>query len=154
ACAEKHLARLHIRGHRGTSLCPFHAETTPSFSIDFEKGVFHCFSCGTGGGVKDFVHLVGEEWIFTKSEANTPALRKERARLAIAARRRAAEATARAILQCRKDERDKALSQAYREAHARAIDCGDLLTLFHRCPDLAKEFSDVVRQTERDYADI
>ncbi|MBT9586124.1 hypothetical protein IV102_22475 [bacterium] len=28
------------------ALCPYHAETTPSMSIDRKKGVYHCFGCG------------------------------------------------------------------------------------------------------------
>lgn len=138
---------------RGRVACLFHQDTTPSLSIDTERGLFHCFGCGVGGGVRDFARLVGEEWTITGSETHTPALRRERARMAVEARRRTADATARAILQRRKDERDKARSRAYREAHAIAVDCGDLLALFHRRPDLAEEFHDVVKQTERDYAD-
>src|SRR5262249_39682201 len=146
--AEKHLSRLRVSGHKGTSLCPVHLENTPSFSVDFEKGVFHCFGCGKGGGVKAFAELVGEPWgnIHGKSHA-------ARTRFAVQARRRQAEAQARAILQRRADERDKALCTAYREAHATVAGCAGLLALFHRRPDLAEEFSDVVKLTERDYAD-
>jgi hypothetical protein len=89
---------------RGMVLCIFHPEKTPSISIDTDRGVFHCFGCGIGGGVKDFARLLGEEWPTGKSKATTPAQCRERARAVIAARRRAAEATARAILQRRIDE--------------------------------------------------
>ena len=44
----------------GTSfkgLCPFHAEKTPSFHVNRDKGFFHCFGCGTGGDVVKFVEL-------------------------------------------------------------------------------------------------
>lgn len=44
----------------GTSykgLCPFHAEKTPSFHVNADKGFFHCFGCGTGGDVVKFVEL-------------------------------------------------------------------------------------------------
>ena len=30
--------------------CPFHDETNPSFSADESRGIWHCFSCGRGGG--------------------------------------------------------------------------------------------------------
>ncbi len=36
-------------------LCPFHEERTPSFSVNEEKQIFHCFSCGRGGNVFKFM---------------------------------------------------------------------------------------------------
>jgi DNA primase len=44
-------------GGRYTGLCPFHAEKTPSFSVNREDGFFHCFGCGVGGNVFKFVEL-------------------------------------------------------------------------------------------------
>ncbi|MGQ0794143.1 MAG: DNA primase [Deltaproteobacteria bacterium] len=41
------------RGHIG--LCPFHDEKTPSFHVNDEKGIFHCFGCGAGGDVFGFI---------------------------------------------------------------------------------------------------
>ena len=38
-------------GRRYVGLCPFHSEKTPSFTLDDEKQLFHCFGCGTGGDV-------------------------------------------------------------------------------------------------------
>jgi DNA primase len=38
-------------GRRHVGLCPFHSEKTPSFTLDDEKQLFHCFGCGTGGDV-------------------------------------------------------------------------------------------------------
>ena len=38
-------------------LCPFHAEKTPSFHVNREKGFFHCFGCGVGGDVLKFLEL-------------------------------------------------------------------------------------------------
>jgi DNA primase len=36
-------------------LCPFHDEKTPSFNVRLSNDTFHCFGCGVGGSVIDFV---------------------------------------------------------------------------------------------------
>jgi DNA primase len=47
--------RLRRAGRNYVGLCPFHDEKTPSFSVNAERGFFHCFGCGVGGTVFDFV---------------------------------------------------------------------------------------------------
>ncbi len=41
------------RNHMG--LCPFHGEKTPSFTVNEEKGIYHCFGCHAGGSVFQFL---------------------------------------------------------------------------------------------------
>jgi DNA primase len=48
---------LRKAGATWKGLCPFHAEKTPSFHVNQEKGFFHCFGCGVGGDAIKFVEL-------------------------------------------------------------------------------------------------
>jgi DNA primase len=47
--------RLRRAGRNFVGLCPFHNEKTPSFSVNAERGFFHCFGCGVGGSVFNFI---------------------------------------------------------------------------------------------------
>ncbi|MBQ3879021.1 MAG: DNA primase [Oscillospiraceae bacterium] len=42
-------------GSNWFGLCPFHGEKTASFSVNTEKQIFHCFGCGAGGSVYNFI---------------------------------------------------------------------------------------------------
>ncbi len=43
------------KGGNYWGLCPFHNEKTPSFSVNENKQIYHCFGCGEGGNVFSFV---------------------------------------------------------------------------------------------------
>jgi len=42
-------------GRNHVGLCPFHAEKSPSFNVNDDRGIFHCFGCGVGGNVFTFL---------------------------------------------------------------------------------------------------
>jgi len=42
---------LRKRGKKHVGLCPFHSEKAPSFTVDDEKQLYHCFGCGAGGDI-------------------------------------------------------------------------------------------------------
>jgi DNA primase len=46
---------LRKRGGRWVGLCPFHQERTPSFSVNAEEGLYHCFGCQASGDAISFV---------------------------------------------------------------------------------------------------
>jgi len=41
------------RSYKG--LCPFHHEKTPSFTVNPDRGAYHCFGCGEGGNAFGFL---------------------------------------------------------------------------------------------------
>jgi DNA primase len=45
-------------GTRYTGLCPFHDERTPSFSVDADHKLYHCFGCGESGDAIRFVERI------------------------------------------------------------------------------------------------
>lgn len=47
--------RLAKDGPEFRGLCPFHLEKTPSFTVNDDKGFYHCFGCGAHGDQFDFV---------------------------------------------------------------------------------------------------
>jgi DNA primase len=47
--------KLTKKGREHSGLCPFHSEKSPSFTVNDEKGFYHCFGCGSHGGAVDFI---------------------------------------------------------------------------------------------------
>jgi DNA primase len=55
-CSEVIAKRVRLikKGREYLGLCPFHNEKTPSFTVNDDKGFFHCFGCGAHGDVIGF----------------------------------------------------------------------------------------------------
>ncbi len=73
---SKHVALRKV-GRRWTGLCPFHAERTPSFSVNGEDGLYYCFGCQARGDVISFVRQVEHldfvgavEWLAARVRAS------------------------------------------------------------------------------------
>src|SRR2546428_756785 len=75
--ASAHVA-LKKAGRHYKGLCPFHQEKTPSFHIDRERGLWHCFGCLLGGDIFDFVMRLGN---LSFGEAAETLARRARVRL-------------------------------------------------------------------------
>ena len=43
------------KGQNYVGICPFHADTKPSMSVNDQKGLYKCFACGAGGDAIKFV---------------------------------------------------------------------------------------------------
>lgn len=50
--------RLSQSGKNFVASCPFHEDRNPSFSVDKAKQLYHCFSCGRGGNVFNFLQEI------------------------------------------------------------------------------------------------
>ena len=93
--------QLKKSGKNYMGLCPFHEERSPSFSVAEDKQIFHCFGCGKGGTVFNFLqeiegisfpesvkrvadleHLsVDFDWSETREVADTPENQQRRSLL-------------------------------------------------------------------------
>lgn len=46
-----------VSGNQMYAICPFHAEKTPSFTVNTETNEWYCHGCGKGGAEKEFLEL-------------------------------------------------------------------------------------------------
>jgi DNA primase len=52
---ESYGIALKKKGGNYVSLCPFHEETTPSFTVNPKTSLYHCFGCNAAGDMIGFV---------------------------------------------------------------------------------------------------
>jgi DNA primase len=54
--------KVALQGNGSTfkGLCPFHAERTPSFTVNDDRGFFHCYGCGAHGDLQGFAEKLTE----------------------------------------------------------------------------------------------
>jgi len=82
---------LKKRGANFITLCPFHNEKTPSFTVSPEKGIYKCFGCGKSGNAVSFVmehehfsypealrHLAQKYSIVVEETQDSPQAKEER----------------------------------------------------------------------------
>ena len=58
AVVSENVPSLKKRGRRFLGLCPFHQEKTPSFHVNPDTGLYHCFGCKESGDVFRFLERV------------------------------------------------------------------------------------------------
>jgi len=58
--------KLRRQGKGFVGLCPFHGDKKPSFTVDPEKSLWHCFGCGKGGDLFTFLQEL-EKLTFTQA---------------------------------------------------------------------------------------
>ena len=65
------VVKLKRTGENWKGLCPFHTEKTPSFVVNPERQIFHCFGCGEGGDAITFL-MKHERLGFMEASVSTP----------------------------------------------------------------------------------
>ena len=53
-----HYINIKKKGYEFIALCPFHNEKSPSFTINDNKGFYHCFGCGEHGNIINFISKI------------------------------------------------------------------------------------------------
>ncbi|MHA3846124.1 DNA primase [Mycoplasma sp. VS276A1] len=54
------------KGNNYVGICPFHEDSTPSFTVSPQKQIFKCFPCGASGNVVGFIQRI-KNWNFIQA---------------------------------------------------------------------------------------
>ncbi|NQU68800.1 MAG: AAA family ATPase [Candidatus Marinimicrobia bacterium] len=57
----RHVEKFSCQGVERSGNCPFHKDTTQSFSVNIDTGLWFCHSCNSKGNAYQFAKLVGED---------------------------------------------------------------------------------------------
>lgn len=118
--AEEFSLQVQKRGRSYLGLCPFHAEKTPSFSIEPQKNIFHCFGCGKKG---DQIYL----YALLKDISNGQAYSELAQRLGLGKRQNVTPEQKRAIVEASERYEDKLLVKKFMDDCQRLFD--ELITI-------------------------
>lgn len=55
---EEYVDLKELKNNQFIGVCPFHDDKNPSFSVNPEKGVYHCFGCGASGNLITFLENI------------------------------------------------------------------------------------------------
>jgi DNA primase len=66
AIVRESVPSLKKAGRRFVGLCPFHKEKSPSFSVNPDSGLYHCFGCKESGDSITFVEKM-DGYTFTEA---------------------------------------------------------------------------------------
>lgn len=58
---ERYIDLKRVKDDKYIALCPFHSDKNPSFNVNPEKGVYHCFGCGASGNLITFLENINNE---------------------------------------------------------------------------------------------
>lgn len=79
--ASKYLERVRPTGSNNiTALCPFHADSTPSFALSLSSGLWICYACGAKGNLRQLLKGLGlnDQAIQVKYGATLSKLQQQR----------------------------------------------------------------------------
>lgn len=58
---ERYIDLKRVKDDKYIALCPFHSDKNPSFNVNPEKGVYHCFGCDASGNLITFLENINNE---------------------------------------------------------------------------------------------
>lgn len=60
---------VRVNGEETIVMCPFHSDHSPSATFNMEKGLFHCFACGEGMGLRQLARSMDGDIVYITNPA-------------------------------------------------------------------------------------